>query len=94
MNCTHPKTISYDLKPADINDFNMRLEEKAAGAKEFGSQGRGFLTPSLHRNKARSMLATTKSTMPTSATRTFESDLKDDLTTPFEKRRSSAKNRE
>ena len=93
MNCTHKKTISYDLKPADTFDFNTRLEEKEV-SKEFGSHGRAFHTPHIQRNKARSMLATTKSSQPTTETKFFESELRENLTASFEKRRSSAGGRE
>ena len=93
MNCEHKKTITYELKPADTIDFKQRLLEVEEGGK-LGSYGRSFLTPNINRAKARSMCATTKSSAPTTDTKLFESELKDELPSSFEKRRSSARHRE
>ena len=72
MNCSHKKTLTYTLTSADQNDFSRRLEDfLVSGEHDFGIN---FLTPtSIRGHRAKSMLATTKTS--TSAGRTTKTKL-------------------
>ena len=94
MNCDHLSTLTYELTSADKKDFNRRLDEVLSSGEHLF--GRSFLTPSIRGHRARSMLATTKSSLPTTSTngKLVDSETETAAINSHEKRRSSTKHRQ
>ena len=90
MNCPHKKTWSYDLTSVDQRDFSRRLEDNLRqGGLEITTR---FLTPTtLRGHRARSMLATSKTSTSTGTTgEKLMIDQETDREFPSGKRRRSS----
>ena len=94
MNCKHVETLTYSLMSSDVKDFTKRLDER----KKESDHGLGvsFLTPNMRSNRAKSMLATTKTSTSggggTSGSKLF--DIETDCEFPSgDHRRSSVRKR-